>query len=1825
MSHSFDDLYNLYNNQPDDTQAGIAYFRDNGIQAIRLVGQGERATIIMTDRQGVTHEATGQIPQPNERVQAAQEDLGYEGTTPSDPLSIEERSVIDPGAVPSFFTTADSFHGGEAPPQAFLAGLGIDNNGEWFKQYQQTLKFRYNPPSENVDNPTSPENLRRILETSKTKFKYRFIKENVIRLKNIEFPFSVKTRSANINPRNTNEPPVQVDFTLKDAIYFSALHPHVIAGFRYVGGSNESPKYKFLFLERTATEDETGTDLARKIMVGRGMFVQTATTSPRKPVTPTTAQTTPTKVEREEIKKTSDAVATQKRDEAKAAAEAETGKTRGVVAQVDRKKPLKREILYRGTFTSQQARSRQLEFERGRPSIRRWISQLATATNSGEVSRVGDIVTKQLVDIVKAAYGDGLIDDDVMTDFVNVNDHVGDFWDTANDPDKSKFDYEIRRAGIYVYIQKMSKVVSPTVAEEEQKANETELAATKKTTEAFNFDDWTTNAPLERGSIVTYLNTRYPESYSPEGEGSYFAVMRAPQGVDTKEQYTAQADSLRNTMYQELCKNYAKPITDMPPEMEYEQKPYFHERPNTAPLIALIIPQEQFDTIAAFGNIKSNLDELTLQRAILASQKRAELNIAFTMGDAANLFLEANRVVFKYNQIIRKQGLKESDIGVSLGRVRIRLKRFPEKLRQALTYNGIFPEDSDQIEIGFTKELEPLHIIHKSTIHFGGFGRVALPNELGKLDVLSGQADLTDEQVSNLTAEQVDLENLQFPPELLTGENFFRGYNPTYFGYVFSAMDIIRPEYAKQEVPWIKFVTDFTYPPPEIRPNEVNNKPKLSDDEDDDLPTMDSTPDASEIEADNVVSNTESSFEDRAKTPDTKQRVSTASQEESAAINYRSFMEKKKLLERKAKSFEPFVEDAVMNCGNLPNLLDQIKELNDLFDLVLDGISLDELFAALRDSLLQDLQKLFAMKDLAEGFTPDIIAGGGRPGEQGGGLSEDVLTARAAKLVCSPSSEFNDFLQNDLACALDQIGDSLKNRILGNNLNNLPLDQLLADTDKIRNLFGISIPFIPIEGLLSFILKLVIEILKEVLRDILVALVQEALEKYLDCENIPLLSEDLSKLGDIKNPAQLLEYGKSQLGDLTAGIDMGKLLDKLGIDIPLEQLMDIFNKVSNALNSMEMLALLSGNAGPLIMAIVREQFEGLLSEDMIDMLFQRISNNIPNEIKNDIVPEEFYVDYCNRGDFVRAAVKGLQLLRDKGLSDEDIKNQADDEIQRAANKIKSMCDFEDLANNALLNALGKIPAPDAIASLQNKSSAAVNAGTQAMIESDARAFVLGRTPPAYGGFKINFPGFELGYGTKKIVRSGPANEDDPDEGGNLSLAGSGGREATKVAVNYEADNDQFKIGDVKITVSAPTEENLEMLPNAEINEVQEVPNNIITIVAHKTPLNTSSILDEDGQFKENMKEQLENNRNVLVFLQTQPDRNYNIMQGRVNGRPGMDITRSSNAALIDFVLRYHQEATYGFGITASEIANAYGTEGDGEAAFMRSPKRHEEGKYPYPFMQNLVVDRGNDVEIFNAFFRKDDIDAKKNPRQEYFESGLFDAGKTYTRLYANLEEPPSLIRAGPQYEKRMKRTTASKGICTRLMPFLISIWPVLATNRASRIKFCAKDETISTDRVFREIIENYLTRQVTFMLEDDGMLELYQRVLAEDDFEIADIVQSFIDGLFVDDPETNNANKYGAINWARIGLDATRPDANEEDKAQAGLAFPQIQNLFGPRRWDGLNDGLTRNIYPIEVLLAVSTIYLDTSCNTTDLLGTSFKMATFAADELLKKFYNPII
>ena len=1808
MAHSFEDLYNLYRNQPDTPDAEIAYFRQNGIQQIRVEVRDNQATVVMQDRNGVVHRATGTPPREETPPQASQEDLGYEGKVSADPLTPQERAIIDPNPDTTFFTNQDAFHG--TYPEDRLRELGISDQGTWFNTYREDLRYRYNPPSESINDPTSPEDVQRILETTKLKFKYKLIKQNAIKLKPLSFPFSVTTRGANRIPFNKAFPPVTVNFTLLDAIYFATLHPHLIAGIRVEtrGIVFRETKYNFLYLEKTSTDDAPGTRLAREIMVGRNMFTQTATNSERNPVVPVTAQTIPTKPEQKEIDATVAALATQERNQRKQAAERKSNPNRVPgVNQLDGSLPPGRKILFKGNLDT-----------------REWVSQLPNSQpNVGQRGRpgaeptpVGNINTSHLNRITQEAGDDGLLDDVNRNKWSNVNEYTEDFYDTTTDPDRSKFDYEIKITGSTVYIQKLEKTPTVTTAEEQQAADIEAKTSNSRPSEANNFDDWTTNTTAKRGVPNAYYNPRYPESVAmAPDEGSYFVVMKAPPDVEDKLDYRAEEENLKLLMYRALCNHLNKPLTDMPATMNHEVKTHFDPRPNSAPLIALIIKKKDFDNAAASGNIKSDLDELTLQRTILASQKRAEKNISFTLEKMDSLFEAASQVVRKYASIVAGQGLGSSDIGVNLYKQYKTLSKFTDKIRKALAYNGAYPDAQDQIQIGLTNDYQMLHIIHKSRMYFSGFERGTINNELADTLEIPTIADKPEGQ---------------FPEQLESGKNYFNIYKQTELAYVFFAEDIVnnspKSDNNRKLMPWVDFVRAYTYPAPTINPTKVNNKPKLSDDADDITEPMDLTTDASEIESDDIIKDSQVAYTDKStSTPGTKPRVITQTQKESEAVHVRSFIEKKQKLERKAKSLEPLVEDAVMNCGNLPVLLDQIKELSDLFDLVLDQISLDELFAALRDSLLQDLQKLFAMKDMAEGYTPGALTEG-QAGQAGQGLGGTALPTRASKMVCAGSPEFEKFLQDDLACALDQIGDSLKNQLLGKDLNNLPLDQLVED--RIRNLFGISIPFIPIEGLLSFILKIVSEVLKEALREVLVALVQEALEKYLDCENIPVIDQDLSKLGDMVNPAQLLEYGKARLGDLTEGIDLQKLTSELGIDLPLEQLQAAFDKVSDCLNSMEMLALLSGNAGPLIMQLVREQFGGSLSDDQIDLMFNRISRNIPREIKNDIVPEEFYVDYCNKADYVRAASKALSLLRDKGLTDEDIKNQADEEIRRAADKIKSMCDFENLANNSLINALNNIKAPDAISELQSKSASNIAGVTQAFIKSDAKSFILGRTPPKYGGFDIGFiPGVDdRTYGTEQIIT------DD-----NLSLRGSGGLGGERVAISYDAQADEYRVGNLTIVVSAPTEETIrppalegelaEKYGHLESKtEMQEIPNNLVTIVVHDAkPLpglpSTTVYLDEEGQFIENVTERVRDDRNVLVFLRTQPDRKYAVP---THHRLPRKLRRTEMGEMITEYLKIHQDSIDGFGITRNEMIESHiaGSEIDGEAVFMRAPESHERGKYPYPLMKNnLVLDRGNDMEIFNAYFRKDDINQTKNPRQEYYESGVFDASRVYRKIYANLEEEPTLVNAGPNFEKKIKRTTATVGICSRLMSYLCAIWPVINSRNDFKIRFASKGEGQYNDRIFREVMENFLTRKITFALEDDDMLDMYKQTLAEDEFEIEDVVSVFLDGIFVENPD--RANDY---DFKRIDFTGAITTRTEDDPNLRRAIDGQMELMLGQEGdHNTLRTNISRYIYPLEVLLAVSTIYLDTSCNTTDLLGATFKNASSGADELLKKFYNPLI
>ena len=68
-------------------------------------------------------------------------------------------------------------------------------------------------------------------------------------------------------------------------------------------------------------------------------------------------------------------------------------------------------------------------------------------------------------------------------------------------------------------------------------------------------------------------------------------------------------------------------------------------------------------------------------------------------------------------------------------------------------------------------------------------------------------------------------------------KNYFKIYKQTELAYVFFAEDIVKsnPKGGSNRnlMPWVDFVRKYTYPAPTINPTKVNNKNKLTDDEDD--------------------------------------------------------------------------------------------------------------------------------------------------------------------------------------------------------------------------------------------------------------------------------------------------------------------------------------------------------------------------------------------------------------------------------------------------------------------------------------------------------------------------------------------------------------------------------------------------------------------------------------------------------------------------------------------------------------------------------------------------------------------------------------------------------------------------------------------------------------------------------------------------------------------------------------------------------------------------------------------------------------------------------
>ena len=147
----------------------------------------------------------------------------------------------------------------------------------------------------------------------------------------------------------------------------------------------------------------------------------------------------------------------------------------------------------------------------------------------------------------------------------------------------------------------------------------------------------------------------------------------------------------------------------------------------------------------------------------------------------------------------------KQEIGMKpLYREQLKVAQFHKRVEEYMEEQRIEFSDKDQIEFCLTDDFKLLHIIHKSKVYFNGFYRDTIDNEIGAA---------------------FNLQNEPFPEQLLHGRKIIdRTHNPTTFGYLYFAEEIIKQENKigkKDLMPWPKFLQLYTFPVPKIKPDQA--------------------------------------------------------------------------------------------------------------------------------------------------------------------------------------------------------------------------------------------------------------------------------------------------------------------------------------------------------------------------------------------------------------------------------------------------------------------------------------------------------------------------------------------------------------------------------------------------------------------------------------------------------------------------------------------------------------------------------------------------------------------------------------------------------------------------------------------------------------------------------------------------------------------------------------------------------------------------------------------------------------------------------------------
>ena len=683
------------------------------------------------------------------------------------------------------------------------------------------------------------------------------------------------------------------------------------------------------------------------------------------------------------------------------------------------------------------------------------------------------------------------------------------------------------------------------------------------------------------------------------------------------------------------------------------------------------------------------------------SEALSRVKVVIKLDELSSKIKDMTPVLRSYSKAIRKSQLKPEDIGgLDLAKEVLRLKTTEKQIQKLLVSNNILFDKnawkpSDIIEMTFDTNYELIHFTFNDgsgqtgvepptdlpagsaepgdeslpvsqnpsapgrtervdAIYYNGFGRRDIPGATAPVFI---PKDFSEEEEKAYLRPPGDdnrlLRRVRKATVLRRKRDVFKRWNSRTFSLLANINKITKQKSSLPDSlePWTEFLPKCVYPNPCAFPEKIEAKKHTA------TQATPTTGNPNELVAYNIDGSIRSLDAKAVKTTNetNKQRKATPDPM------------REKLAAARAKATN-IVADPILGCDN--DISELIRDLSDLYSMVLDRVPFSELMAQAANDIKKDMKSQVASagENLTNGVTAEL-----------------------------------DRILKEVECATDIISGELESKVLSaipGYIKDVPgVDELLSQFDLNPMQFDFS--SIDITSMLSFIQDAIEKIIIETIEEILTTLVTDAIKSLCDAAQ----SVDLDGLKDnfpLDSPLLKVAFGAVPLSSLVDEEAIKDLAEQAGIDP--DKIQDINDRISSLTNPEELKSLLYGEASLALTDRLFDLVDGVTSTDLASYL-DAVGRRIPKStMDNAFIPPAPFM--CLDDEYLEAAGIIKDLLGAGAVA------QAKSGLERNKDRLKSICAA--MSGQAIKDAQDKInnlPAPksvmDEIAAIKRSADASM--------------------------------------------------------------------------------------------------------------------------------------------------------------------------------------------------------------------------------------------------------------------------------------------------------------------------------------------------------------------------------------------------------------------------------------------------------------------------------------------------------------------------------------